>query len=225
MNEVDYAVADVLAGIDATAAVGLVPIKVNCVVKCGSNDEQIIKLARHFRASGHILRLIEFMDVGSSNGWKMHEVLPSAKVVARINAEFRLAQAEANYTSEVAERWRYLDGSGEIGVISSVTQAFCSTCTRIRLSTEQALHLPLCAARPRSTGTAAQGQQQRGTGAGDCRNLGRAQRPLFGNTQCRDRSGQAHRDVLHRRSIAPVPLTGPRVSWVNVSSGPMPAAT
>lgn len=145
MNDVDYAVADVLAGIEAAAAVGLAPIKVNCVVKRGSNDEQIVKLARHFRGSGHIMRFIEFMDVGSSNGWKMDEVLPSSEVVARINAEFPLEPAEANYTGEVAERWRYLDGAGEIGVISSVTQAFCSTCTRIRLSTEGKLYTCLFA--------------------------------------------------------------------------------
>jgi cyclic pyranopterin phosphate synthase len=145
MNDVDYAVGDVLDGIAAASAVGLAPVKVNCVVKRGSNDDQVLPLARHFRNSGHILRFIEFMDVGSSNGWRMDEVLPSAEVVARIAAEFPLEAIDANYPGEVAERWRYTDGAGEIGVISSVTQAFCSSCTRIRLSTEGQLYTCLFA--------------------------------------------------------------------------------
>ncbi|MDP2823446.1 MAG: GTP 3',8-cyclase MoaA [Sulfuritalea sp.] len=145
MNDVDYPVGDVLDGIAAAATAGLAPIKVNCVVKRGSNDDQILPLARHFRNSGHILRFIEFMDVGSSNGWRMDEVLPSADVIARINEEFPLAAIDANYAGEVAERWRYRDGAGEIGVISSVTQAFCATCTRIRLSTEGQLYTCLFA--------------------------------------------------------------------------------
>jgi cyclic pyranopterin phosphate synthase len=145
MNDVDYAVGDVLSGIETAAAMGLAPVKINCVVKRGTNDDQILPLARHFRASGHILRFIEFMDVGSANGWKMGEVLPSAEVVERIHAEFPLLSAEPNYTGEVAERWHYRDGSGEIGVISSVTQAFCSTCSRIRLSTEGKLYTCLFA--------------------------------------------------------------------------------
>ena len=145
MNDVDYPVSAVLDGIAAAAAAGLAPIKVNCVVKRGSNDDQILPLARHFRNSGHILRFIEFMDVGTSNGWRMDEVLPSADVIARINAEFPLEAIDANYPGEVAERWRYKDGAGEIGVISSVTQAFCSSCTRIRLSTEGQLYTCLFA--------------------------------------------------------------------------------
>lgn len=136
MNDVDFPVSKVLDGIDAAHAVGLAPIKVNMVVKRGTNDHAIVPMARHFKGSGHIVRFIEFMDVGSSNGWKMDEVLPSADVVARIHAELPLQQADPNYSGEVAQRWRYADGSGEIGVISSVTQAFCSTCTRARLSTE-----------------------------------------------------------------------------------------
>ena len=145
MNDVDYPVADVLEGIAAAAAVGLAPIKVNCAVKRGTNDDQILPLARHFRHSGHILRFIEYMDVGASNGWRMDEVLPSAEVIARIAAEFPLAAIDPNYPGEVAERWRYQDGGGEIGVISSVTQAFCSSCTRIRLSTEGQLYTCLFA--------------------------------------------------------------------------------
>jgi cyclic pyranopterin phosphate synthase len=145
MNDVDYAVGDVLDGIAAASAAGLAPIKVNCVVKRGSNDDQILPLARHFRNSGHILRFIEFMDVGNSNGWRMDEVVPSADVIARIGQEFPVEAIDANYPGEVAERWRYADGAGEIGVISSVTQAFCSSCTRIRLSTEGQLYTCLFA--------------------------------------------------------------------------------
>jgi cyclic pyranopterin phosphate synthase len=145
MNDVDYAVGDVLAGIDAAAAVGLAPIKVNCVVKHGTNDSQILPLVRHFRGSGHIVRFIEYMDVGSSNGWNMAEVMPSRDVIARIHAEFPLEPINANYEGEVAERWRFVDGQGEIGVISSVTQAFCATCTRVRLSTEGKLYTCLFA--------------------------------------------------------------------------------
>jgi cyclic pyranopterin phosphate synthase len=136
MNDVDFPVADVLAGIDAADAAGLRPLKINMVVRRGVNDSQIVPMARHFRGSGHILRFIEFMDVGASNGWQLHDVLPSAEVVRRIHEAFPLAQIDPNYPGEVAERWRYADGEGEIGVISSVTQPFCSDCTRARLSTE-----------------------------------------------------------------------------------------
>jgi cyclic pyranopterin phosphate synthase len=138
-------VSSVLEGIDASTAVGLAPVKVNMVVKRGVNDDQIVPMARHFHGSGHILRFIEFMDVGASNGWRMDDVVPSADVVARISVELPLIAAEANYSGEVAERWRYADGGGEIGVISSVTQAFCSDCTRARLSTEGKLYLCLFA--------------------------------------------------------------------------------
>lgn len=136
MNDVDFPVERVLEGIDAAHAAGLTPVKVNMVVKRGTNDHAIVPMARHFKGSGHIVRFIEFMDVGSSNGWKMDEVLPSADVIARIDADMPLEPIDPNYPGEVAQRWRYRDGSGEIGVISSVTQAFCSSCTRARLSTE-----------------------------------------------------------------------------------------
>ncbi|SOY46604.1 GTP 3',8-cyclase MoaA [Cupriavidus taiwanensis] len=145
MNDVDFAVADVLRGIEAAQAVGLAPIKVNMVVKRGTNDQEIVPMARHFRHSGIILRFIEFMDVGASNHWQMDEVLPSAEVVKRIAAEFPLETVQANYSGETAERWRYRDGAGEIGVISSVTHAFCGDCSRIRLSTEGRLYLCLFA--------------------------------------------------------------------------------
>jgi GTP 3',8-cyclase len=147
MNDADFPVAKVLAGIDAAAAAGLSPVKVNMVVKRGVNDHQVVDMARHFRGSGHIVRFIEFMDVGSTNGWRMDDVIASAEVVRRIGAHFPLAPADANYAGEVAERWRYLDGAGEIGVISSVTEAFCSTCTRARLSTDGQLYTCLFAQR------------------------------------------------------------------------------
>jgi GTP 3',8-cyclase len=136
MNDVDFAVSSVLAGIDAAHRVGLGPIKINMVVKGGMNDQEVVPMARHFKGSPFIVRFIEYMDVGSSNGWKMDEVIPSAEVVRRISDVMPLVPADANYTGETAERWRYADGGGEIGVISSVTQAFCSDCSRARLSTE-----------------------------------------------------------------------------------------
>ena len=147
MNDVDFAVADVLAGIDAAHAAGLGPVKVNMVVKRGSNDEQIVPMARHFKGSPTILRFIEYMDVGASNGWNMDEVVPSLEVVRRIGAELPLAPVAANYTGETAARWRYLDGGGEVGVISSVTGAFCKDCSRMRLSTEGKLYTCLFATR------------------------------------------------------------------------------
>ena len=145
MNDMDVPGADVLAGIGAATPPGLGPGKINMVGKSGMNDHEIVSMARHFKGSGHILRFIEFMDVGSSNGWRMDDVVPSAEVVRRIGEAFALEPVDPNYTGEVAERWRYADGSGEIGVISSVTQAFCSTCTRARLSTEGRLYTCLFA--------------------------------------------------------------------------------
>jgi len=139
MNDADFPVARVLEAIDVAAAEGLTPVKINMVVKRGVNDHDLLGMAERWRGSGHIVRFIEYMDVGSSNGWRMDDVIPSAEVVRRISARWPLVPADANYEGEVAERWRYVDGAGEIGVISSVTQAFCSTCTRMRLSTEGSL--------------------------------------------------------------------------------------
>jgi len=152
MNDVDFAVSDVLEGMAAAHAAGLGPIKVNMVVKGGMNDDQILPMARHFRNTPYILRFIEYMDVGASNGWNMDEVVPSGEVVRRIGAEMPLAPLDANYAGETAARWRYLDhdaakGRGEIGLISSVTQAFCQDCSRIRLSTEGKLYTCLFATR------------------------------------------------------------------------------
>ncbi len=147
MNDADFPVARVLEGIDAAAAAGLAPLKVNMVVKRAVNDAQVVDMARHFRGTGHVVRFIEFMDVGSTNGWRMDDVIPSAQVVRRISERFPLEPVGAHYDGEVAERWRYLDGAGEIGVISSVTRAFCSTCTRARLSTDGHLYTCLFAQR------------------------------------------------------------------------------
>jgi cyclic pyranopterin phosphate synthase len=146
MNDVDFPVSRVLAGIDAARAAGL-PVKVNAVVKRGVNDHEVLALARHFRGTGIILRFIEYMDVGATNGWRLDDVVPAAELVATIDAEFPLEPAEANYRGEVAQRWRYRDGSGEIGLIASVTQPFCGDCTRARISAEGRLYTCLFAVR------------------------------------------------------------------------------
>lgn len=145
MNDVDFPVASVLAGIEAAQRVGLGPIKVNMVVQRGVNDDQIVPLARHFRHTGIVLRFIEYMDVGSTNQWRMDQVMPSAQVIERLSSAFPLEPITRSQVGETAERWRYRDGAGEIGVISSVTQAFCSDCNRARLSTEGRLYTCLFA--------------------------------------------------------------------------------
>ena len=136
----------VLEAIDAAAAAGLTPVKINCVVQRGVNDHTIADLARHFRGTGHVVRFIEFMDVGTLNGWDMSQVVPAAEIVDMISAEVPLEPIGANYVGEVAKRWRYTDGSGEIGIISSVSQPFCGDCSRARLSTEGKLVTCLFAA-------------------------------------------------------------------------------
>jgi cyclic pyranopterin phosphate synthase len=148
MNDVDFPVADVLRGIEAAQRAGLAPIKINMVVKRGTNDHEIVPLARHVRehcGPGVVLRFIEYMDVGATNGWRMDEVLPSHDVVQRLSQAFPLLPLQASAPGETAQRWRYADGGGEIGVISSVTQAFCGDCNRARLSTEGKLFLCLFA--------------------------------------------------------------------------------
>jgi cyclic pyranopterin phosphate synthase len=148
MNDVDFSVSEVLDGIEAAADAKLGPVKVNMVVKKGMNDHEIIPMAAYFKNTPHILRFIEYMDVGASNGWKMDEVIPSAEILRRISSELeQLDCIDPNYTGEVAERWRYKSGQGEVGVISSVTQAFCKDCSRIRLSTEGKLYTCLFANR------------------------------------------------------------------------------
>ena len=147
MNDVDFPIDRVLAGIEAAAAAGLTPIKINMVVKRGVNERSVLPMARAFRGTGHILRFIEYMDVGTTNGWRLTEVVPAAEIIAMINAEMPVEPVEPNYRGEVAGRWRYRDGSGEIGVIASVTQAFCRDCTRARLSAEGLLYTCLFATR------------------------------------------------------------------------------
>ena len=140
MNDVDFSVSDVLRGIDTALSVGFNPVKINTVVKKGFNEAQVLPLARHFRNTPAIVRFIEYMDVGSSNDWAEKEIVPSGKLVSLIDAEMPIEPVDRHYAGETAERWRYRDGSGEIGFIASVTKAFCRDCTRIRLSTEGKLY-------------------------------------------------------------------------------------
>jgi cyclic pyranopterin phosphate synthase len=146
MNSVGASVGAVLRGIDAAAQVGLAPVKINAVVRRGVNDHTVVDLARRFRGTGHIVRFIEYMDVGNSNGWRLDDVAPAAEILARIDAEMPLEPVEPGYRGEVARRWRYRDGTGEIGIVSSVSQPFCGDCTRIRLSPEGHLYTCLFAA-------------------------------------------------------------------------------
>ena len=145
MNDVGATVTDVLAGIEAAAAADLTPIKINMVVKRGVNDHSILEMAEHFRGTGYILRFIEYMDVGATNGWRLDEVTPAHEIVDRIDRVFPIEPVEPNYRGEVARRWRYLDGAGEIGMIASVTQPFCGNCTRARLSADGKLYTCLFA--------------------------------------------------------------------------------
>jgi len=140
MNDVDFPVSRVLEGIEAAQRAGLAPVKVNMVVQRGKNEHTIVDFARHFRGTGVIVRFIEFMDVGTTNGWRMDDVVPAAEIVDMIGREFPLQPAEPNYPGEVASRWRYTDGAGEVGVISSVTQPFCGDCSRARLSADGKLY-------------------------------------------------------------------------------------
>ena len=162
MNDVDFPVADVLKGIAAAQDAGLGPVKINMVVKRGTNDHEILPMARHFKGTGLVLRFIEFMDVGATNRWRMDEVVPSAEVVERIHRELPLVQLDPSAPGETAERWGYADGTGEIGVISSVTQAFCGDCNRARLSTEGQLYLCLFASRGHDLRPLVRGDAARG---------------------------------------------------------------
>jgi cyclic pyranopterin phosphate synthase len=146
MNDVDFPVQKVLDGIDAARGAGL-PVKVNCVVKRGVNEQQVVELARYFRGTGDTLRFIEYMDVGHTNGWRLDDVVPAAEIVAALDAEFGVEPVEPGYRGEVAQRFRYRDGSGEVGVIASITQPFCGDCTRARLTAEGKLYTCLFALR------------------------------------------------------------------------------
>ena len=145
MNDVGFGVDQVLAGIKAASDAGLQPVKINMVVKRGVNDGEILPMVRHFRGSGHILRFIEYMDVGTTNGWRMEEVLPAAELIKRIEEVYPLKPLEENYRGEVAKRYRFLDGAGEIGIIASVSQPFCADCSRARLSADGKLYTCLFA--------------------------------------------------------------------------------
>jgi cyclic pyranopterin phosphate synthase len=140
MNDVGVPVSVVLTAIDNAAAAGLEPVKIDMVVQRGVNEDSILEMAGHFRGSGHILRFIEYMDVGTTNGWRMEDVVSAREIIETIDASWPIEPVEANYFGEVAERWRYKDGAGEIGVISSVTQPFCGSCTRLRLSADGRLY-------------------------------------------------------------------------------------
>jgi GTP 3',8-cyclase len=144
MNDVDFPVQTVLEGIDAAAAAGL-PVKVNVVVKRGVNEDSVLPMARRFRDQGHVVRFIEYMDVGHTNGWRLADVVPASDIVAAIDAELRLDRLPPRYPGEVAERYRYRDGRGEVGVIASVTRPFCGACTRARLSADGSLYTCLFA--------------------------------------------------------------------------------
>jgi len=140
MNDVDFPAQRVLDGIQTAADVGIAPIKINMVVKRGVNEGDILPMARYFHGSGHILRFIEFMDVGTTNGWRMDDVMPAQEIIDIVSAEMPIEPLEPNYQGEVANRWRYKDGGGEVGVIASVTQPFCGNCTRLRLSAKGELY-------------------------------------------------------------------------------------
>lgn len=145
MNDADFPVARVIDAIDAATEAGLTPIKIDVVVKRGENDGSIVEMAERFRGTGHIVRYIEYMDVGNTNGWRMEDVVPAQEIAERIGALWPIEPVRPNYFGEVAERWRYVDGAGEIGIVSSVTQPFCGSCTRARLSADGKLYLCLFA--------------------------------------------------------------------------------
>ena len=145
MNDVDFPVSDVLDGIDAAAAAGLTPVKVNMVVKRGVNNQDVLAMAEYFRGTGHIVRFIEYMDVGMSNGWILNDVVSAQEILEAIGAKYPIEPVDANYQGEVASRWRYKDGSGEFGVITSISKPFCGDCTRARLSAEGVLYTCLFA--------------------------------------------------------------------------------
>lgn len=145
MNDVDFPVSRVLDGIEAAAGAGLSPVKINMVVKRGVNDHTVAEMARHFHGTGHIVRFIEYMDVGTTNGWRLDDVVSGAEIARLIDKQLPIEPLAANYPGEVAKRWRFVDGGGEIGIITSVTQPFCATCTRARLSAEGTLYTCLFA--------------------------------------------------------------------------------
>ncbi|MFV1961503.1 MAG: GTP 3',8-cyclase MoaA [Acidimicrobiia bacterium] len=163
MNDVGFPVAAVLEAIDEAAEVGLGPVKVNCVVQRGVNEHSVVEMAEYFRGTGHIVRFIEFMDVGNTNGWRLDDVVPASEMIERINSAYPVEAVPANYSGEVASRFRYLDGEGEVGVIASVTKPFCGACTRARVSAEGMLYTCLFA----SSGTSLRDALRSGVNVGE----------------------------------------------------------
>jgi cyclic pyranopterin phosphate synthase len=145
MNDVGFPVATVLDGIDVASDVGMGPIKINAVIQRGVNEHAVVDLARHFRGTGHIVRFIEYMDVGTTNGWRLDDVVPAAEMIEILNAVYPVEPVAPNYPGEVARRYRYVDGAGEVGLIASVTQPFCGNCTRVRLSPDGSIYTCLFA--------------------------------------------------------------------------------
>ncbi len=170
LNDVDFPVARVLEGIEAAEEAGLTPIKINMVVRRGVNERSVLPMARHFRERGHVLRFIEYMDVGHTNGWRLDDVVPAGEIVEAIDAEMPLEPLSPNYPGEVANRWRYRDGSGEVGVIASVSEPFCGSCTRARVTADGTLYTCLFA----SAGRDLRGALRRGVGDEELAGLVRA---------------------------------------------------
>ena len=199
LNDVDFPVDRVLEGIDAAAAAGL-PVKVNAVVKRGVNDDGIVALAERFRGTGHVLRFIEYMDVGHTNGWRLDDVVPADEIVARIGAVWPLEPVAAGRPDSTSLRWRYHDGAGEIGVIASVTKPFCGGCSRARLSAEGRLYTCLFALRGHDLRAPLRARRdRRGAGRDAARRLDAPHRPLFRAPHGRHRVPAEGRDVVHRR--------------------------
>lgn len=167
MNDVDHPVDQVLDGIRVAANAGLGPIKINAVIQRGVNEHAVVDLARHFRGTGHIVRFIEYMDVGTTNGWRLDDVVPAAEMIEKLNAVFPVEPIAPNYPGEVARRYRYLDGAGEVGLIASVTQPFCGSCTRVRLSPDGSIFTCLFA----GTGTDLKGPIRSGASDEELRSL------------------------------------------------------
>ena len=204
MNDTKVPVGRVLAGIDAAVAADLAPVKINAVVRRGINDDGVVDLARHFHGAGITLRFIEFMDVGTANGWRMDEVVSGEEILRRIDAELPLEPLPPRYPGEVARRYRYRDGGGEIGVITSVTEPFCGGCTRARLSSEGSLYTCLFAADGVDLKTPLRDGAERRRARRDHRaHLDPPRRPLLGDPERRDPRPAEGRDVVHRRVRGP----------------------
>jgi GTP 3',8-cyclase len=184
MNDVRFPVKQVLDGIGAADAAGLAPVKINSVIKRGANDRGILDIARRFRGTGHIVRFIEYMDVGTTNGWRREDVVSADEIVDAINAVYPLEPVPPNYPGEVVSRYRYVDGSGEIGVIPSVTQPFCRACTRARLSADGELFTCLFASSGHDLRSIIRGgRRRRRSRPRDRRGVGATFRPLFGGSR------------------------------------------